>query len=408
MKFALTSLFIFFALNSFSQKNKKIKIKSGHWVSQLKLNESDVLPFNLIINKDLTFIIENAEEQIVLEKPVFKNDSLFLKFPYFNSELVLTPLNKKELSGYWVNYNKGDDYKIPFKSSRKETVRFVQATNKKANTNISGKWQVEFEPRTSSSYSAIGLFTQKEGTNEVTGTFLTETGDYRYLAGNAVNDSLFLSCFDGSHAFLFKAALKSDTLNGSFNSGKHWKSEWFGVKNDLFELKNPEELTYINNNEDISFTLTDLDSKPFTFPNETYKNKVTIIQIMGTWCPNCLDETVYYKALYDKYNKDGLEIISVCYEVGKTLEEQIASITYFKNRLNLKFNFIAGGTASKNKASEDFSMFNSIISFPTSIFIGRDGEVKLVHTGFNGPGTGDYYTEYVKKTNSLIEKLLAE
>ena len=116
---------------------------------------------------------------------------------------------------------------------------------------------------------------------------------------------------------------------------------------------------------------------------------------------------MYYKSLYDKYHEDGLEIISVCYEAGKTEENQIASIKRYKEQLGVDFNFIIGGGASKNKAANDFNMLNDIISFPTSIFIGRDGQVERVHTGFNGPGTGAYYTDYVRKTNSLIETLLS-
>ena len=342
-----------------------------------------------------------------MEKAVFKNDSVYLKFPYFNSELVFKIISKKELNGYWVNYNKGADYKIPCTSKRKDDVLFSQAKNEKANFNSNGKWQVEFEPNTPSSYPAVGLFSQEPGSNKVSGTFLTETGDYRFLAGNCVNDSLFLSCFDGSHAFLFKAAFKTDKLIGTFNSGTHWKSEWHGFKNEQFELASPEELTYLKEGTSINFSLKTIDGNAFSFPTEEYNNKVVIIQIMGTWCPNCLDETMYYKSLYDKYHEDGLEIISVCYEAGKTEENQIASIKRYKEQLGVDFNFIIGGGASKNKAANDFNMLNDIISFPTSIFIGRDGQVERVHTGFNGPGTGAYYTDYVRKTNSLIETLLS-
>lgn len=407
MKLVITLSFILCSVLSYSQKNKKNKIKSGNWISELKLNESDILPFSFIVNSDLTFTVLNADEQIKLQKPVFKNDSIYLKFPYFNSELVFKVVNKKELNGYWVNYNKGVDYKIPCTSIRKTDVLFSQAKNEKSTFNSNGKWQVEFEPNTESSYPAVGLFKQEEGSNKVTGTFLTETGDYRFLAGNCVNDSLFLSCFDGSHAFLFKALHNSDTLIGTFNSGNHWQSEWLGYKNDSFELASPEELTYLKENTSVNFSLNKLNGEPFLYPNDHYKNKVVIIQIMGTWCPNCLDETKYYKSLYDKYHKDGLEIISVCYEAGKTQEDYIASVTRYKEQLNVNFDFIIGGSASKNKAANDFNVLNDILSFPTSIFIGRDGSVKRVHTGFNGPGTGSYYEDYVRKTNSLIETLLA-
>jgi len=407
MKLVIALSFVFCSLVSYSQKNKKIKIKSGNWITELKLNEKDVLPFNLIINRDLTFTVLNAEEHIQLEKPVFKNDSIYLKFPYFNSELVFKIINKKELQGYWVNYNKGADYKIPCTSKRKNEALFSQAKNEKSSFNANGKWQVVFEPNTESSYPAVGIFNKTPESNKVTGTFLTETGDYRFLAGNAVNDSLFLSCFDGSHAFLFKAVLQSDTLIGTFNSGSHWKSEWIGFKNEYYELASPEELTYLKENTNVEFKLNTLTGKPFIYPDNQYKDKVVIIQIMGTWCPNCLDETVYYKTLFDKYHKDGLEIITVCYEAGITMEDQIASVSRYKEQLGLEFNFIIGGTASKNKAANDFNMLNNIISFPTSIFIGRDGNVERVHTGFNGPGTGSYYNDYVRKTNSLIETLLA-
>ena len=53
-------------------------------------------------------------------------------------------------------------------------------------------------------------------------------------------------------------------------------------------------------------------------------------------------------------------------------------------------------------------MLSEIISFPTAIFIGRDGQVKKVHTGFSGPGTGTYYTEYTKETELFIQQLLQE
>lgn len=407
MKYILTFLFVLTVLLSFSQKNEKLNINIGSWYSELQLNEKDILPFQLLINDD-SFVVQNGEEQIKLDQPIFKNDSVILKFPFFNSELVFKVISKKELNGYWKNYNKGNNYKIPFHSIRKKLTRFAQAKKTKPVYNFNGKWEVEFEPNTTSSYPAVGIFSQENKSNKVLGTFLTETGDYRFLEGNSVNDKLLLSCFDGSHAFLFTAEYKNDTLFGKFYSGTHWESEWIAVKNENFELANPEELTYIKENTSFELSLKTIDGTPFNFPSEKYKDKVTIIQIMGTWCPNCLDESMYFKILYDKYHSKGLEIVSVCYEVGKTFEDQVASILKLKNRLDVDFDFIVGGTASKNKAASDFSMLNDIISFPTSIFIGRDGKVKLVHTGFNGPGTGKYYDEYVKKTNSLIETLLAQ
>lgn len=384
---------------------KQVKIKKGAWISELQLNEKDVLPFNIKVKKNNQIIVLNAEEEIVLDSPIYKNDSFYVKFPYFNSELVFHKDSKKHLNGYWVNYNKSANYKIPFTSLKKKSTRFGVSKKGKNQILVDGKWQVEFEPNTNSSYPAVGIFEQKK--SKVSGTFLTETGDYRFLEGNTTKDSLLLSCFDGSHAFLFKAALNQDTLNGKFFSGTHWQSEWNAVQNENYTLTSPDDLTYIVEENELKFQLKDLNNNDFNFPNTAYNDKVVIIQIMGTWCPNCLDETHYYKELYEKYHDQGLEIISICYEAGKSFDEYVANVERLKSKLELDFTFLIGGKASKNLASEHFKVLNEVISFPTSIFIGRDGMVKRVHTGFNGPGTGSYYSEYVEKTEALIQTLLS-
>lgn len=398
-------------LVTFYGSAQKTKLKKGSWIAELALNDRDNLPFNLLVSKSskgYSFMVENGDEMILLNEPIEKGDSLYVRFPFFNSMLVFKATSKLSIDGYWVNFNKKNNYKIPFTANKQRSERFSSAQKKALDTYLNGKWEVTFEPNTSSAYPAVGVFTQEKGKSEISGTFLTETGDYRFLKGNIVNDSLFLSCFDGSHAFLFKASIIGDSLNGQFFSGKHWTANWEGKRNDDFELKNPNDLTYILNDKKIEFDLVDLEGADFSFPNDNYAGKVTIIQIMGTWCPNCLDETIFFKELYDNYHEKGLEIISIAYEAGETMEDYVASVNRLRSKLNLDFTFLIGGDASKNLASQHFSMLNEIISFPTTLLIGRDGQVKRIHTGFNGPGTGEYYTDYISNTNSLIEKLLAE
>ena len=408
--YRFTLIFLFFSTFTIAQNLDGLKLKKGKWHSELKLIESDILPFELVVSKtkgDYQFSVMNGEEEIELASPRVVNDSVYVPFSVFNSELIFSVKNKKNIEGWWYNYNKGKNYRIAFRAFKKKTNRFITSSNqrKKDSPDLSGKWEVTFEPNTNSSYPAVGIFEQNKST--VTGTFLTETGDYRYLAGNTINDSLFLSCFDGSHAFLFKAAYNNGNLDGKFFSGNHWKSSWIGKKNDTFELTDPEKLTYLEEEHDFVFNLPDLNGDTLSFPNDSYMNKVVIVQIMGSWCPNCLDETRYFKELYSKYHDRGLEIISIGYETGNSFDDFKRNIERFKNSLELDFTFLVGGKASKGLAKEHFSMLNNIISFPTTIFIGRDGEVKRVHTGFSGPGTGDYYIEYVNKTNALIESLLA-
>lgn len=389
---------------TFSQK-ENIALKKGKWNASLQLSPKDYLPFNLKVKKNNRLTIINANEEIQLEPGFIKNDSLHYHFPFFNSELVLKP-GSNNLSGYWINHNKGSHYKIPFTANKGKKERFSHLNKKRKSSYFDGRWKVEFEPGTNSSYPALGLFNQKK--NNISGTFLTETGDYRYLDGNTTNDSLFLSCFDGSHAFLFKAKYINDSLIGKFYSGNHWQSNWNASRNNEFELSSPEDLTSISKNEKVAFTFPNLNKDSITFPSENYSGKVVIVQIMGSWCPNCLDESIYYKELKEKYGDKGLEIISVCYEVGKSLDTQISNVKRLKTKLQNDFTYLIGGSANKNLASQHFSMLSEIISFPTSLFINRQGEVVRVHTGFNGPGTGDYYKKYKERTSALLESLLKD
>ena len=404
MKHSFLLFLLIITSSLYSQSN--IKLKKGVWNANLKITNQDNLPFILSISKKdnvLTYSIINGQETILLDPEIISGDSTIVKFPYFNSELVFKKVNKRKLIGVWKNYNKGENYNIPFFANYNNLNQKYTSIN-----SVSGKWAATFEPNTNNSYPAVGIFKQCPNSPYVTGTFLTETGDYRYLSGHLNKDSLYLSCFDGSHAFYFKAAINADSISGEFFSGKHWGCKWEAFKNDNATLKSPEKITYIKPKATLNFELPDLDSIPYFFPNDDTKEKVVIIQIMGTWCPNCLDETMYYKSLYEKYNSKGLEIIAVCYETGNSFNQHTTNINRLKNKLNINYKLLVGGAASKDLASIHFNMLNEVISFPTSIFIDKSGNVRRVHTGFNGPGTGTYYNEYIEKTNSLIEELLAE
>jgi peroxiredoxin len=385
--------------------SQQLPLKTGDYAAGLQLSQTTFLPVRISVEKkekSTILVIRNAEERIEL-KPVKKEgDTLVLPFPNFDSELRVVASKKKRLKGYWINYNKGKNYRLPFEAHLQTTV--VKTT---AAADLTGKWEAYFSPKTEDQETAIGIFDQKGAV--VTGTFLTETGDYRFLEGVVDGTSFFVSCFDGSHAFLMTGSVENGVVNGNFYSGKHYQTTWTASRNEAFELENPDSLTYLKEGASlVKFTLKDLNGNDFSFPNNATNNKVVIIQIMGTWCPNCMDETKYYKELYAQYHDRGLEIISIGYEAPDTFEEQAARIRRLKERHQLDFLFLVGGKANKGKASQDFAMLNEVISFPTTIFIGRDGTVKRIHTGFNGPGTGRYYTEYVEKTNALIESLLVQ
>ena len=399
----LLVLVLVIVLNSYVSIAKHKKIDSGIWRTELKLDKGIILPFTFEYKKNTNYlVIINASERIVLKNVTIIGDEITVKFPIFNSEFIGKIIAKKRIEGFWHNYSKGKDYKIPFTSICNSKSRFDKVQN---NSNqFEGKWEVTFDYNDSKE-KAIGLFESKNGS--MYGTFLTETGDYRFLEGYSDGKEMKLSCFDGSHAFLFTSELKNDTLWGEFFSGTHYKTNWFAVKNEGFELSDPEKLTYLVNDEPIKFKFDGIDGSIYTYPNSKTEGKVVLIQILGTWCPNCMDETNYLTELYRNY-KDKIEIIGVGFEFGKTLTEKTKTLKKYKQHMNVNYELLVGGDACKPCANKKFPMLNTITSFPTLIVVDKKGVVRKIHTGFSGPSTGGYYADFVKNTTDYIETLINE
>jgi thiol-disulfide isomerase/thioredoxin len=404
MKFFTSFLFLFLSISTFAS----ILPKQGEWIAKLQLNNTTELPFRMVIEqkKDAPeIVIKNGEEQINLIYKSNNSDTLIYTFKDFDSDLYLICKTNKTIEGYWHNKNRKGKYTIPFTAHFCKGFLFECHDNKELSKNIlARKWKTTFAPGTNDEFPALGLFNQND--KHLSGTFLTETGDFRFLDGNIFGDKLYLSCFDGSHAFLFIANLKNDTLVGDFFSGTHYKTNWIANPDDQYELTDPNKLTYVVNDTPLTFGFNNINLEPFLFPNEEYKNKVTIIQIMGSWCPNCMDETRYYMDLHKKYAEQGLEIIMIGYESGANEEEYAEKLQRLKKRYSIPFTMLIGGAANKHKAAQDFAMLNNIISFPTSIFVDRNGKISKVHTGFTGPSTEEYYSEYMLETENLIKELL--
>lgn len=366
--------------------------------------EQTTLPFYLdltISDADTFAVLVNNTENIRINEVIVTDDSIHLFLPYFNSEFHGKVWKDNLIYGDWFNKDKGNDYVIPFKAEhKKEKFNLTES-----NIALASKWKVTFGDSTDQ-YPAIALFEQKK--NKVTGTFLTETGDYRFLDGYLNHDTLLLHTFDGAHAFTFTALYKDGNLTaGKFYSGNHYSDNWVATPNDTFELESPYELTHlVDTINPFNFTFKGLNGQPVSLTDTTFQNKVKIVQIMGTWCPNCMDETKYYTELYKKYHNQGLEIIALSYERDTTFSVSKAIIERYKAETKAPYVFLFAGKANKQLTSESLPQISSIISYPTSLFINRAGEVVKIHTGFYGPGTGKNYDAYKAETELLINSML--
>lgn len=383
----------------------------GRWRATLSLTDTEKLPFNfdLVQKNDGSYeaIIVNAQEKIVVSDIAINEDSIIFTLPVFGSQ-IKGKFNDKRILGSWYNYAKGPDYQLDFYAVYGDTTRF-EVPLVEDNATISGRWAVMFiADDKSSKTDAIGVFEQAG--QRVTGTFLTSTGDYRYLEGSVADRDLYLSCFDGAHAFLFKAYVNDDgDLQGDFWSGSHSHEIWVGYRDDTVSLPNPEKLTKLKRGStDFTFSFPDLNGKQVSLSDETFKNKVVMVQAMGTWCPNCMDETALYTEIYKQYKDRGLEIVALAFEAADTLPKAKPALERYQKHFKLPYTLLYAGKAGKKDALQALPMLDSFTSFPTTIFIDRKGKVRKIHTGFLGPATGKDYQEFVTELNSFLNTLLSE
>jgi len=397
--------------NKTQDDSPKRVLSEGRWRATLRLSETETLPFNfdLFRNPDNTYKLDiiNADEKIKVTDISIVEDSITITLPVFGSQ-IKGKFNDRRILGSWFNYAKGPDYQLDFYAIFGDSTRF-DAPIAEYNATVSGRWAVMFiADDKKSKTDAIGVFEQ-EGT-KVTGTFLTSTGDYRFLEGIIADRDLMLSCFDGAHAFLFKAYVNDEgDLDGHFWSGNHSHEIWIGIRDDTVSMPDPFELTRLKSNKNkLVFTLPDISNNQVSLTDEQFNNKVTLVQIMGTWCPNCMDETAFYVDLYDQYKDKGLEIIAVAFEAGETLDKAKPAIERYIKHFNIQYPVVYGGKASKSKALEAFPVLNSFTSFPTTLFLDRQGNIRKIHTGFMGPATGNEFETYKQEIHKLLQELLKE
>jgi thiol-disulfide isomerase/thioredoxin len=168
----------------------------------------------------------------------------------------------------------------------------------------------------------------------------------------------------------------------------------------------------LKNSEDsiLHFTFKDLDGHEVSLDNERFRNKVIVLQIMGSWCPNCMDETEYLAGFYKKNKVRGIEVISLAYELSTNESRSVASLRKFRDRFGVTYTMLnTGATAGDpDRTTKTLPSLQALKAFPTTILLDRDHRVKEIASGFYGPGAGEYFTKYKSHFEDMINTQLAQ
>src|SRR5450631_2461720 len=350
----------------------------------------------------------NGTERLLVDNTREQGDSLFIDMPFFDSHFSLHIVNEKTLTGIWTKISGSKQTRVPFRAIFNQANRFPDS--KPAAFNVSGRWSAHFRGADDST-EAVGEFRQLG--NQVSGTFLTISGDYRFLDGVVDGDTLRLSTFDGGHAYSFVSKIQdTGRMQGFYYSGATAVETWVAEKNAGARLPDEFSVTGLKDSTvaRLHFRFPDLNGNPVSLIDPVYKNKVVIIQILGSWCPNCMDETRFLSPWYLQNKSRGVEILGMAYERTSSFADTKRLLQPFITRFHVTYPILATGvlTSDSLRTEKTLPEIREIVGFPTTIFIDKKGMVRKIHTGFNGPGTGIHYDMYKKEFNELVSALLAE
>ncbi|WP_210518961.1 peroxiredoxin family protein [Hymenobacter terricola] len=371
-------------------------------------------PVVYLINKGL-----NGEERLRCEDIKSAGDSTTIRLHAFDAALVVRADGKDKLKGTWVKYDSKTPYRVPMAAEAGNKPLFNTSSGKVQS--YTGTWRVTFKGDDGETYPAVGIF--KQDNTEIRGTFLTTTGDYRYLAGQVVGTTIHLSTFDGSHGYLFTGVapltkfkgvepvgIITGDIKGDYYSGKSGHETWTAVLDPKAKLPDADTLAYLKKGESrLDFKFPNVIAGGAVSPTDPkYRGKVVVLQILGSWCPNCMDETNFLAPWYAKNKARGVEVIGLGYERSGDYQVAAPKLRNMRERFHMGYDVAFAGVANRDSVAKSLPQLAKFLAFPTTIFLDKKGNVRKIHTGFAGPGTGKYYQEETAGFEREVDKLLKE
>lgn len=387
-------------------------LKEGIWRGEFAISENKV-PFNFELKgKDAehaVFTLINGTRRDNFHVQQIKGDSLFIKMNTYDAALVAKIESDGKITGEYRSLVPGfAGNSLPFSAEYGKSYRYVEpGKDVPAKYDISGKWELNNYSKEAVPASIALL---KQTGNKLSGVILTVVGDTREIEGTVQGDEFELSGFTGPSPLYVTGKINDDkTLSGEIGFGIYKNLKFDGTKNPDAELPDPYKITFLKPGySKLDFTFPDLNGKPLSLSDDKYKGKVVIVETIGTWCPNCTDQTQFLAPWFKKNKNRGVEAIAIGFEQKDSLAYAQYTLGKLKEKYDIQYDIVFGGIADKKIVSEKLPALNKFIAFPTTIIIDRKGQVREIYTGYTGTITGKYFEEYEKKFNKLLDELIAE
>jgi thiol-disulfide isomerase/thioredoxin len=402
----------------------------GRWDAQL-VRGDQVIPFRLDISGSGATLkgtlYDGFRPYENTSSASFKDGKLVLSLEHYLTT-ISAKFDNGKLIGDVVAQNRENRSEYGFVATRHEAAP-GSAANVPA---IAGVWEIPLENPSSKGENAFRFVVEQKGA-EVAASILRIDGDTGAYSGTFKDGKWVLSHFDGSRPGVIEVTPKNDgtleVLQASVrpqpetaergNSGYaesvadgRYAPKLVAYRPDVARAKGfPEPANFLTHttarhpNERFAFNFPDVNGKLVSSDDPQFKGKVVIAVVTGTWCPNCHDEAQYLVELDKKYRDQGLAIVALNFEEPEQ-QATLTRVRAFVKQYGVKYPYLIAGAPAE--MWEKVPQLVNLNTWPATVFVGRDGTVRAVHSGFASAASGQYHAELRKEFTQRIEKLLAE
>ena len=372
----------------------------GRWDAVVVVNDVEI-PFRFDIVEGTSGVsgaFFNGDERIESTSGRFHDRALTLSYDHYATRLEATLVDGR-LEG---RYERARGTPYPFRA----TPAVASAGAPGDVPSIAGLWHI---PVKSSKGEAAWRFIVHQSGAEMSAAILRVDGDTGALTGRYQDGKFVLSHFSGQRPVLMEVTLEPDGTLAMLQNRRTQMTavrEEEAAKRRVAAPTDPSRHSYSRNNaEPFRFSFPDADGHVVSHADERFRNKVVIVSITGTWCPNCHDEAPFLTELYQTYRALGLEVVALSFEEEAQLQNP-ARLRAYAERYGIEYPMLLAGVP--DELAEKVPQIENLNSFPTTIFLSRDGRVRDVHAGFPSKASGRFYTETRDELRRKVEDLLTE
>jgi thiol-disulfide isomerase/thioredoxin len=407
----------------------------GRWDAAL-LNNGPAVPFRLDISGSGPTLkgtfYDGFKPYDGTTSATFEDSKLVLKAEHYLTTITAT-LQNGELQGKTLLQGPGYTINYDFHAVRHvDSARVVGKVPA-----IAGSWEIPLETPSAKGEKAFRFIVEQNGP-DVAASILRVDGDTGAYSGSYQNGRWVLSHFDGHRPGVIEVTAAADGtlkvvahnealvrgLNGDDGAKKetasHYDDQRYGdgtqaytaYRPDVVRAKGlPEPDNYLthttvrDSQEKFTFNFPDGDGKLVSSEDPRFKGKVVLAIVTGTWCPNCHDEAQYLVQLDKKYRDKGLAIVALDFEEPEQ-QGSLARERAFVKQYGVKYTYLIAGAPAE--MWEKVPQLVNLNTWPATVFVGRDGRVRAVHSGFASPASGEFNEQLKKEFTAKIEQLLAE